>query len=120
MGGVAVGLARIKAERAKLVAEARKTDAETNGVTVDTGLAGAKVIKDISEAAAVLVVPYRIENTELRERIEKLEDKVSRLEAENRGKDDELRKERMRFEERTQLLVMEYEAKIQALRRDIE
>lgn len=118
--GFVVGFLKLRAERAKLAAEARKADAEAEHASADTHLLGATVVKDISEAAAILVVPYRIENAELRQRLEKLEQKVEVLEVENRGKDEELRRERARFEERTKLLVAEYEAKLSELRKDIE
>lgn len=115
IGGV-VGVYRIRAEREKLSAEARKAEAEADKIQIDTGLEGARVVKDISEAAAILVVPYRVENAELRQRIERLEHQLAELRTEVTAKDEALRRERAQSEERTQLLIREYEDRIRALK----
>lgn len=123
VGGFLVGTARLRAERGKLAAETQKTEADTGKVYLDTGLEGARVIKDISEAAAILVVPYRAENAELRKRLDALENRVERLISEIREKDEALHRERQRaalaqegFKERTKALTIEYESQIQTLK----
>ncbi len=91
----------VRATRKQLAALANKTDAETTKVHIDAQLAPATVIKDISEAAALLVVPLTSENEKLRrekkerdERIQDLEDRVEILERENRLKDRTIHDER--------------------------
>src|SRR5262245_5929247 len=63
-----------RAEIAKLLAEASKTHREENFV-------GISVVRDISEASAVLLVPLKQENKNLWDRVGTLEEKVDHLES---------------------------------------
>jgi DNA anti-recombination protein RmuC len=83
--------AKSRAEVAQILASANKTDAERQFV-------GISVVKDISEAAAVIVVPLTAENRDLRTRVDTLERKVETLEEENDKLTKSLHQERDRNE----------------------
>lgn len=127
LSGAAVMVFQARANKKKLEADAKKTEAEAVNVTAVTGLEGAKVIKDISEAAAFLLVPYRTENEELRKRMNSLESEMSQVKEQYKLTLEQLHREReqaaiaqIAYEERTKDLVRSYEARISELKESLD
>lgn len=69
----------------KFKPERRKTEVEADKIARDTQYSGGDYIKQLSEAAASLVIPLRTENEKLQGRVRELEDTLH-------TKEDELRK----------------------------
>lgn len=108
-------------------ANKKKIEADAGHVTAVTGLEGAKVIKDISEAAAFLLVPYRNENEDLRNRMGKMEADMSQLKSQYQETLEQLHREREQAaidrqtaEDRTKDLVRSYENRINELKESLD
>ncbi len=108
-------------------ASKKKIEAEAGNIKTVTGLEGAKVIKDISEAAAFLLVPYRTENEDLRTRMNKMESEMEQLKSQYNETLIQLHREREQaalaqraYEERTKELVKSYEARISELKESLD
>lgn len=128
--GLLITLSRLKTEKSKTAAEAVKLIQEARKTQTEASFIG---IKEISEAAAILVVPLKTENVDLRKEVNELRDRVDALEEENRSmkagmrrKDVELHEERQTrammqraFEERTKALIEEYERDVRELQATI-
>lgn len=124
--GLLIALAKLSSERRKTSAEALSLIQAANKTRVETSFVG---IKEISEAAAVLVVPLKTENVDLRREVNELRERVDLLEEERdqghrerRALDMQLHEERQTrammqraFEERTKALIEEYERQMAVL-----
>lgn len=104
------------AEIAAILAGAKTADKEAD---VD----GIRVVKEISEATAVILVPLKNENRELWVRVDGLEEEVTALKRELRAKDEELHQERVKanqerrqYEERMTVLMSDHRAELARLR----
>lgn len=120
LSGAGVMLFQARASKRKTLAEAKQVEAVT-------GLEGAKVVKDISEAAAFLLVPYRTENEELRKRMTSLETEMSQVKEQYKQTLEQLHREREQAEmariamdSRTKELVQSYESRIAELKESLD
>lgn len=95
---------RSRAEITKLLADASKSQKEETFI-------GISVVRDISEASAVLLVPLKKENQSLWDRVSTLETKVDTLQGENDTLRRSLHEERDR-NQRAQVLYEERQKEI--------
>lgn len=124
VGQVLTGL-KLLTERAKNNAEIVKLVAEANSASKHADTDAVRVVRDISEASAIMIVPLKNENRDLWVRVDSLEKEVQQLTLELRGKDRELHeerefaaRERRAFEDRMKALMQQHQVEMENLRKE--
>lgn len=114
---------KLLSERAGRAAEVQRIIAQARATDKESDISGIRVVKEMSEATAVILAPLRSENRELWTRVDKMEAELDRLRGANRELTQELHderanstRERVQFETRMKALMAKHQADMERIK----